>query len=91
MNTSSETETKQTWEQKKNDYMREYMKQRYYSQLEKTREQSRIRSARYRQKHPKGINVEKRVNTLKDKIAVLKNELGEEKVKTMIDEIVQSV
>lgn len=84
------TETKLTWEQRKKDYMREYMKKRYYEKLELTREQSKVRSAKYRQTHPQKakMNVEKRVNTLKGKIAVLKNELGEERVKNILEEII---
>lgn len=85
------TETKLTWEQRKKDYMREYMKKRYYEKLELTREQSKVRSAKYRQAHPERatkMKIENSVNALKGKIAVLKNHLGDEAVKTIITEMV---
>lgn len=72
---------KLTWEEKKKDYMREYMRKRYKEKTELLKEQSRIRGKKYRSK----------ISSLKNTITELKTEIEEstdvQNIKTKVAEL----
>jgi exonuclease VII large subunit len=77
---------KLTWEQKKNDYMREYMRKRYQENKERERELQKERQKKYYKTHKDEINermkyhnekyklkrAEKKLQILQEKIVSLK-------------------
>jgi len=80
-----EEPTKLTWEQKKNDYMREYMRKRYNEKRDEVLQQQRIRQRAYRARlKEKGTNDEKKIEKLQEKNAKKIEKLQEkiEKLKT---------
>ena len=77
MSSVEPTETKLTWEQKKKDYMREYMRKRYAEKREQVFEETRKRQAVWREKkraEKQPIIREKKLGKLNEKLAILKQQ-----------------